>query len=230
MLIKLKTKSPFEYMFRWISAIIVKGLLSKLPVSPNAVTLARFPLIFSVFWFYSRGNSTGVLFATIGMFCWDLFDCLDGDLAVYTKRTSKMGEFLETIADFTCGRLSGPLGFVLTLTHFLKQGHWQVWLLYFFLLWSEKLFFLLIDAKNKALNYPSTEMSKDIGIKNYSLIKLSSDYLLYWEFFMSSLAVAALYPILGLDAYLAPIALWGCLYAIYSAGLIVVLLKKVATL
>jgi phosphatidylglycerophosphate synthase len=229
MLIKLKTKSPFEYMFRWTSAILVKGIVSKLPVTPNAVTLARFPLILSVFWFYLQGNLQGVIFATIGMTLWDLFDCIDGDLAVYTNRSSKMGEFLETLVDFLFGRLAGPLGFVLTLSHYLVVGDWRVWILLFLMVWMDRSFTLLLDAKNRVLKYPSSEMSQDIGKARYSLVKLSSDYLLYWEFFMSALFVAAAYPFLGIHAYLFPIALYAILYFVYSAGLIVVLFRKVAS-
>lgn len=229
MLIKLKTKSPFEYMFRWTSALLVRGIVSKLPITPNAVTLARFPLILAVFWFYLQGNVMGVIFATIGMTMWDLFDCIDGDLAVYTNRSSRMGELLETLVDFLFGRLAGPLGFILTLSHYLAVGDWRVWILLSVLVWADRSFTLILDAKNRVLKYPSTEMSKDIGEARYSLVKLSSDYLLYWEFFMSAIFVAVMYPFLGIHAYLFPIALYSILYFTYAAGLIVILLRKVAT-
>ncbi len=227
MLIKLKTKSPFEYMFRWMSAVLVRGVVSKLPVTPNAVTLARFPLIISVFWFYLQGNTFGVICATIGMTCWDLFDCIDGDLAVYTNRSSKLGEFLETLVDFIFGRLAGPLGFILTLSHYLAVRDWRVWILLSLMVWMDRTFTLLLEAKNRVLKYPSTEMSKDIGQARYSLVKLSSDYLLYWEFFMSAIFVAVAYPFIGIHAYLAPMAIYSVLYFTYSLGLVFILLRKV---
>ena len=75
---------------------ITGALLSKLPLFPNHYTLASVFLILFSFYFLVKVQ---VLPAFIFFLTAALFDFIDGAVARYSQRTTKIGAYLDTICD-----------------------------------------------------------------------------------------------------------------------------------
>lgn len=75
---------------------ITGALLSKISSSPNYYTLASVFLVLFSFYFLVRVQ---VLPAFIFFLTAALFDFIDGTVARYSQRTSKIGAYLDTICD-----------------------------------------------------------------------------------------------------------------------------------
>ncbi len=108
-----------RYVYRPIS-VPVAARLARTPVTPNQVTYASAALSFGGgLAFGRRWNVPGAALTLLG----SLTDCIDGDLARISGRTSKAGSYLDHVFDrwtdsaliigLTCSDLSelAPLGF-----------------------------------------------------------------------------------------------------------------------
>ncbi len=118
-----------RYAYRPISVPVARAL-ARTPVTPNQVTYASAALSFGGgIAFGRRWNRPGAALTLLG----SLTDCIDGDLARITGRTSKAGSYLDHVFDrwtdaalivgLTFSDLSelGPLGFAALVGSFMTS-------------------------------------------------------------------------------------------------------------
>jgi len=225
-MIKFKSRSLFEYIYRSISSLIVKNWLGNTNITPNQVTLLRIPILLVSLLAFYQATYTGVIVGVLGIVLWDLFDVIDGDLAFFKEKLTPLGGFLEAMLDFTIGRIAGPLGFVLVLTHYIQNNDWTVWLWLFALIWIDNFYLRLLDAKNLYLSFSGEQMKDDIGESKFSIGKLFTDNILYWEFQIGAFMVLILFPYMGIDSYLVPVILYTVLYSVLSIFVILLIIKN----
>jgi hypothetical protein len=95
--------------FRVASTIIVR-LIAPTRITPNAVTLARALVVMLALWFMARGHEGDFLLGALLFYFFEVLDHVDGDLARFTNRRSKLGPLLEQFQDTLFARPSNLLG------------------------------------------------------------------------------------------------------------------------
>ncbi len=95
-----KEKSAVNYsnIWRWLVinpiSIILAYLFSLIRIQPNFVTLLSLIIgMFSIYKFYIGAFLSGAILINVAY----LFDCIDGHLARYYKKTSKSGQFFDDV-------------------------------------------------------------------------------------------------------------------------------------
>ena len=127
--VKLKHTNVFEYIVRGISGPIAR-LLARTPVTPNQVTAFRGVFMIASFYFFYQGGTVNVLLAGLGILLFELFDHVDGDLAVFTSRCTDMGVWLESITDGIFGTVWGFLGLFVTAGIYREMKNVYPWIVF----------------------------------------------------------------------------------------------------
>jgi len=136
--IKFKTNSPFEYLYRYLSAIIVRRIVNT-KITPNQVTIFRcIMMLFILYQFYLQ-KYINLLVGVVGLFFWDLLDCVDGDLATLRGNVTKFGEFLEIFLERPLGKLAGLFGFAIACGIYHQTKDIKIWIVLFFLMMGDYL-------------------------------------------------------------------------------------------
>ncbi|MAG85888.1 MAG: hypothetical protein CMB97_00520 [Flavobacteriaceae bacterium] len=226
----MKTKGPLEYVFRFMSGLTAR-ILKNTFIRPNHITMIRIPIMFFILYQYMSGSYLNIVLASIGLFVWDWFDCLDGDLAVLQSTQSNKGIFLETISDRLLGRLAGPLGFVLALRcYFLLNNIWIIVVFFIYVLMDSFHNYILF-LKNQRLKLDSIikkdESEKEENTKN-KLLKRFRDLVLYYELQHASLLVLILYPFINGIALMVPIVFYLAVYTAINIVLLIIIWKQMS--
>jgi len=130
--IKIKHENPLEYTFRWLSAPCAR-LLAKTPVSANMVSISKIPLMIIIMALFASGDVSKMIAASLGLFLYNILDCIDGDLATLKNQCSIKGEWLEDISDRIFCTVGGFLGLSLTIGITKQMGGIAPWVVFSFI-------------------------------------------------------------------------------------------------
>ncbi len=110
-----------QVIFRFLSTLIVRAL-SRTPVTPNQVTMARMLVVVVSLYLFSLGDPVSLLWAVGLFYLFEVLDHVDGDLARHTGRLSRTGPLLEQFIDTWSSRPSNVFGFCVALGMYNQTG------------------------------------------------------------------------------------------------------------
>lgn len=130
-----------QVLFRILSSIIARQL-AKFNVSPNQVTISRLFINILALFCFSRGNFVGFASGFVLFQVFEVLDHVDGDLARFTGKQSKVGVLLEQFIDTYGSRPSNIFGLSIALGFYHQTSNMMIFLLYILialgrLLWLE---------------------------------------------------------------------------------------------
>lgn len=201
--VKLKTKTPFEYIFRRISFICVK-YLAKTRITPNQVTLIRLPIILLASYQFYLGQYFNLILGAICLWFWEVLDHVDGDLATVKNQKTEFGGWLDVLIDRPFGKLAGLLGFAITLGLYRQNQDVGVWIILFFLVFGDYSFSFFLNSGKASRGQSEREdkersfspESEDGDVFHGRIKKLVSK--IYYLIFYWELQVIAILAVLNL--------------------------------
>ncbi len=107
--------------FRFLSTLIVK-LIAPTGITPNQVTYFRGGIVMVGLWLMANGRPSGLSYGALLFYFFEVLDHVDGDLARYTHRKSKLGPLLEQCQDTIFARPSNLLGAAMALGLYRMTG------------------------------------------------------------------------------------------------------------
>jgi hypothetical protein len=107
--------------FRVASTVLVR-LIAPTPITPNQVTLFRGGVVMVALWLMARGQPGGFTFGALMFYFFEVLDHVDGDLARFTNRKSKLGPLLEQFQDTIFARPANLLGGAMALGQYHLSG------------------------------------------------------------------------------------------------------------
>lgn len=115
--------------FRIASTVIVR-VIARTAITPNQVTVARgVVVIFSLF-LMASGQPGGFTVGAVLFYLFEVLDHVDGDLARFTNRKTKIGPLLEQFLDTIFARPSNLLGAAIAIGLFRATGTYAPAILY----------------------------------------------------------------------------------------------------
>jgi phosphatidylglycerophosphate synthase len=103
---------PVDFLqipFRMASTLLVR-LIAPTPITPNQVTLLRGVVVMIGLALMARGQAGGFTLGAVLFYVFEVLDHVDGDLARYTSRKSRLGPLLEQFQDTIFARPANLLG------------------------------------------------------------------------------------------------------------------------
>lgn len=145
--VKVKHANIFEYIVRGISGPIAR-MLAKTKVTPNQISVFRCVFMVIAFYLFAKSGTVNLILAALCILLWEVFDCVDGDLAFITHQRSEKGAWLENVTDSIFGLVPGFLGFFVTLGIYREMRNIYPWIVFSLLLIGYFLFkhFLHVDV------------------------------------------------------------------------------------
>lgn len=218
--VKTKHANVFEYVVRGMSGPIAR-LLAKTPVTPNQVSVFRCLFMVASFYFFYRGGTVNLLLASLGILLWELFDHVDGDLAVLTDRCTEMGVWLESITDGVFGTVSGFLGFFVTLGIYREMKNVYPWIVFALVSIGYLLFrtLLHVDTPLRA----NKTLKEEFQVKERTWIGTIIHVAYYWVELYLVAAAVLYYPIhryLGLNSLFLVMIFFALMYNCFWVGIV----------
>ena len=218
--VKLKHANLFEYLCRGMSGPIARAL-AKTPVTPNQVTIFRCFIMAAGFYFFYQGGTVFLLLAALTILLWELFDCVDGDLATLTNQRSAKGAWLESVGDSIFGTVPGFLGFFVTLGIYREMGNVYPWIVFSLVAIGYFLF--------KTLLHADVPLSNDRTLKEQFVAQKSSPLgtavhmAYYWVEFYLVFAAILYYPIkslFGVNSLFLVMRVFAIMYNAFWLGIV----------
>lgn len=123
---------PVNFMqvpFRMASTLIVRSI-AKAPVTPNQITILRGAIAIISLLMMASGREGGFTFGALLFYLFEVLDHVDGDLARFTNRKSKLGPLLEQFLDTLFARPSNLLGAAMAFGLYRMTGSYSLVVLY----------------------------------------------------------------------------------------------------
>lgn len=115
--------------FRIASTLIVRAIANT-PVTPNQITLVRGGVVMVGLVLMASGRPEGISYGALIFYLFEVLDHVDGDLARFTDRKSRLGPLLEQFLDTIFARPSNLLGAALALGLFRMTESYSSAVLY----------------------------------------------------------------------------------------------------
>lgn len=109
--------------FRFASTLIVR-LIAPTPVTPNQVTCFRGLVVMIGLACMASGRPGTMTVGAVLFYVFEVLDHVDGDLARFTNRKSKLGPLLEQFQDTLFARPANLLGGAIAYGIFVRTGSW----------------------------------------------------------------------------------------------------------
>jgi phosphatidylglycerophosphate synthase len=164
--------------FRMASTLLVRQI-APTPITPNQVTLFRGGVVIVGLWSMARGQAAGFTTGALLFYFFEVLDHVDGDLARFTNRKSRLGPLLEQFQDTIFARPANLLGAALALGLYRLTGSLMpVWLFaacgYGRMNWMEfrDYFGWKRDIENPAVAYEAVTGRKSLRESAVALAKI----------------------------------------------------------
>ena len=100
-LLSLSSDGPFSlYVSRKLSRL-VSGVLVRLPITPNQITLLSFFIGIVACWFFLQGGYRYSMLGAVVLYTSIILDCSDGEVARLKFMSSRYGGLLDSLCDST---------------------------------------------------------------------------------------------------------------------------------
>ncbi|MGR3295579.1 MAG: CDP-alcohol phosphatidyltransferase family protein [Candidatus Bathyanammoxibius sp.] len=97
----LETDSPFSVPVSRKISRLVTGVMVKLPITPNQITLLSLVIGLAACWFYLQGDYWYSVLGAMTLYASIILDLSDGEVARLKFMSSKYGALLDTLCDST---------------------------------------------------------------------------------------------------------------------------------
>ena len=145
----------FSKYFSFYFALLISPIAIKLKISPNLITLMMIPVaIIGNYLLFSNQNIDGILLVCGFYILLNILDTVDGQVARYLKKTSKLGKNL----DYLCHFIADNVLIILLIFFSLKNLSLEKYQIYaafiFFIIYSLNFYikFSFINVKKKTYN------------------------------------------------------------------------------